>query len=70
MRYQKVLRHGNSLVVVLPAAVARELDIQRGDAVMLAVIEGERVDGVPVRFGVEIWPMVEEGVPRRIKIDD
>ncbi len=69
MRYQKVLRHGHSLAVVIPVALARALDIQRGDVVTLKTIQTERVEGRPVRFGVEIWPVVEVGEERRIKIN-
>ncbi len=36
---QKVIRLGNSNAVVIPAYLARALDIQRGDAVVLSCVE-------------------------------
>ena len=69
MKYQKVLRHGHSLAIVIPVAMVSTLDIQRGDMVTLKTIQTERVEGQPVRFGVEIWPVVEQGEERRIKIN-
>ena len=39
MRYQRIIRHGNSLAVVIPAAMARELGVHRGDAVRLLLLQ-------------------------------
>lgn len=60
MRYQKVLRHGTSLAVVIPAAVCRELEIHRGDAVSLEVLSRPANRGSGSRFYLEIEPVVGE----------
>ena len=62
MRYQRVIKHGNALAIVIPAAVCRELEIHRGDVVRLAVGEKESKGGTSSWFYLEICPMVE-GVP-------
>lgn len=60
MRYQKVIRHGNALAVVIPAAICRELQIHRGDAVALEVLlRGLGWAGVS-RFYLEITPVLEK----------
>ncbi len=43
MIYRKVLRHGNSLAIVLPAQVCRHLQIARGDFVLMGLTEDERL---------------------------
>ena len=68
MRYQKVIRHGNALAVVIPAAVCRELQIKRGDMVRLAVLEREIEDVEFSSFYLEIEPVfdIDTGVEKKI----
>lgn len=68
MRYQKVIRHGNALAVVIPAAMCRELQIKRGDVVRLKVLEWD-VPGVEgSTFYLEIEPVldIDTGVEKKI----
>ncbi len=44
MTYQKIIKHGNCLAVVIPAKICRELKWKRGDYIELQVFE--RVDNV------------------------
>ena len=37
----KVIKNGNSLAVVVPINILRELKIQRGDTIAFAVAEGD-----------------------------
>ena len=37
MTYQKILKHGHSLAVVIPAQIARDLKWKRGDWVRMGV---------------------------------
>ncbi len=63
MRYQKVIRHGNALAIVIPAAVCRELEIHRGDMVIINVLErGGVLDGTNSLY-LEISPVVEATPP-------
>lgn len=39
MRYQRVIKHGTSLAVVIPAPMAREINLHRGDAVRLSLLQ-------------------------------
>ncbi len=68
MRYQKVIRHGCSLAVVIPAAVCRELQIKRGDAVRLLVLARGFEEGVATSFYLEIEPVldIDTGVEKKI----
>ena len=68
MRYQKVIRHGNALAVVIPAAVCRELQLKRGDMVRLAVLEREIEDVEFSSFYLEIEPVfdIDTGVEKKI----
>ena len=68
MRYQKVIIHGNSLAVVIPAAVCRELQIKRGDMVRLVIFEQEIEDGEANSFYLRIEPVldIDTGVEKKI----
>ena len=59
MRYQRVLRHGTSLAIVIPAAVCRELGIHRSDVVRLAVLSRGKSGTNPNLLYLEIEPVVE-----------
>lgn len=59
MRYQKVIRHGNALAVVIPAAVCRELEIHRGDTVVLEVLQRPPYDELPASLYLRIEPVVD-----------
>ena len=57
MRYQRVIKHGNALAVVIPAAVRRELDLHRGDVVLLSVLH-KHVGGLETNaLYIEIEPV-------------
>jgi antitoxin component of MazEF toxin-antitoxin module len=58
MRYQRVLKHGCSLAIVIPAQVCRELNIRRADIVTLQVLSTEGVDEKIQRFYLEIMPVI------------
>lgn len=60
MRYQRVIRHGTSLAVVIPAAMARELGVHRGDAVRLLLLT-KRIPGeYNTLFYLEIEPVAND----------
>lgn len=60
MSYQKVIRHGNSLAVVIPAPMAREMNIHRGDEVRLQMLR-KRIPGELMSlFYLEIEPVVND----------
>ena len=61
MHYQRILKHGNSLAIVIPAAVCHELDIRRGDSIKLRLLDGNYKNGGPKVFYLEISPVIEEG---------
>ena len=60
MRYQKVIRHGNALAVVIPVAVCRVTGIHRGDVVRLVLLHTASSDEQGGHFYLEITPGVEE----------
>ena len=68
MRYQKVIRHGNALAIVIPAAVCRELPIKRGDIVRLEVLEKafEDADGSSFYLTIECVFDIDTGVEKKI----
>ena len=69
MRYQKVIRHGTSLAVVIPAAVAREIDVHRGDVVVLSVLH-KKVGGAPTNaLYIEIEPVVNREIQANVQKD-
>lgn len=43
MTYQRIIKHGNSLAVVIPAQIARDLGFKRGDYLEMWV--GKHVKG-------------------------
>ncbi len=59
MRYQKIIRHGNSLAVVIPAEVCRELNIHRGDGIAIRFLSRSPGKEGPKGFYLEIMPVVE-----------
>lgn len=61
MKYQKVLKHGCSLAIVIPAQVCREVKIRRGDMVILRVLNRSGMSDGVQRFILEISPIIEEG---------
>lgn len=65
MRYQKVIRHGTSLAVVIPAAVCREVAIHRGDVVELEVLQGSHEGGSASFLYLVITPVVEGRSPTK-----
>lgn len=62
MRYQRVIKHGNSLAVVIPAPMARELVIHRGDAVRLSVLQKDIPGEAAKLFYLEIEPVVNDEI--------
>lgn len=62
MRYQRIIKHGTSLAVVIPAAMARELGVHRGDAVRLQLLR-KRIPGeLTSLFYLEIEPVVNDEI--------
>lgn len=41
--FQRIIKVGNSLAVVLPVEIVRGLEIQRGDVVALSVTQSDQV---------------------------
>lgn len=41
--FQRVIKNGNSLVVVLPAEIVRGLEVQRGDLVQIEVPDAQTI---------------------------
>lgn len=62
MRYQRVIRHGTSLAVVIPASMARELHLHRGDAVRLSLMAKDIPAAGRTLFYVEIEPVVNDKI--------
>ncbi len=62
MRYQRVIRHGTSLAIVIPAAMARELSLKRGDAIRLSLL-AKRIPGESTSlFYVEVEPVANDEI--------
>ena len=59
MRYQRVLKHGCSLAIVIPAQVCRELNIRRADIVTLKVLSMEDADKGTKDFYLEVAPVIQ-----------
>ena len=59
MNYQRVIKHGNSLAIVIPVGVCRELGIHRSDQVKLVLALKYNVRGGPAAMVLEIWPVVD-----------
>ena len=68
MRFQKVIKHGNALAVVIPAAICRELQIKRGDVVRLQVLRRGGRDDPPSLFYLEIEQVldIDTGIEKKI----
>lgn len=62
MNYQKVIKHGNSLAVVIPAPMARECEIRRGDVVRVQLLV-KKVPGEDTSlFYIEIEAVVNDAI--------
>jgi len=61
MFYQTLIKHGNSLAVVIPAEVCRELKIHRGDGVKLKVLYASFSRSGGKAMYLEIYPIIDEG---------
>ena len=62
MRYQRVIKHGNSLAIVIPAPMAREASLHRGDAVRLSLLQ-KKIPGEQLQlFYLEIEPVVNDKI--------
>ncbi len=62
MKYQRVIRHGHSLAVVIPAQMARELGVNRGDGVRLQLL-AKGIPGEEMKlFYLEIEPLVNDQI--------
>ena len=57
MTYQKVIRHGNSLAVVIPAQICRELKIYRSDVVLMEVLRRTDMRHGEREFYLKIVPV-------------
>lgn len=69
MRYQKIIRHGNALAVVIPAAVCRELNIHRSDYVSVTVLNRAEQNGGNDVLYLEIAPVVEKFIQTKAGAD-
>lgn len=63
MRYQRILRHGTSLAVVIPAPMARELGVKRGDNVRLSLLSEKVAGGETRLFYLVVQPVVKDATP-------
>lgn len=65
MIIRKIMRHGGTLAIVIPAAWCREFELRRGDYVALEV-------GAPGEFMVAKLSAseVEQYVPKTIQLDE
>lgn len=59
MTYQKVLRIGRSLGIIFPKPICRQLGINRGDYVVMKVLEDQNPDNFKKIFYIEIWKTIE-----------
>ena len=66
MRYQKVIKHGNALAVVIPAAICRELGVHRGDYVSVIVLNRAEEKGGYDGLYLEITPVKEASIPANL----
>lgn len=41
--FQRVIKQGNSLAVILPVEITRGLEIQRGDLISVSVVSAQQV---------------------------
>lgn len=62
MRYQRIIRHGTSLAVVIPVSMARELGLHRGDAVRLVLLQRQVLGEDTSVFYLEIEPVVNDEI--------
>ena len=69
MRYQRVIRHGTSLAVVIPAAMARELGVHRGDNVRLSLLARTIPGEATSLFYLEIEPVVNDEIQANVLKD-
>lgn len=69
MRYQRVIKHGTSLAVVIPAAMARELVMHRGDAVRLSVLQKDIPGEAAKLMYLEIEAVVNDEIQAKTQKD-
>ena len=70
MRFQKVIQHGTSLAVVIPAPICRELEIHRGDSLLLEVVlRPEEVAGLALIY-LQISSVVDDHLPVKVRTND
>lgn len=55
MTIQRIIKHGNSLAVVIPVEICRELKLNRGDHLELQLQKQVKGPGCPANFCIILW---------------
>ncbi len=69
MRYQRVIRHGTSLAVVIPAPMVRELGVHRGDVVRLLLLQRQIPGEDTSLLYMEIEPVANDEIQANVQKD-
>ena len=55
MTIQRIIKHGNSLAVVIPANICRELELKLGDHLELQLQKQVKAPDCPANFCIILW---------------